>query len=266
MMYRMKRFVAMVAVLLCAVSAEAEMTHQWHLDGNMANDSAGFLNGTPNNTTATTNLLGQAGMAMEFNGQNSDVTFEENISLSNEGTLELILRPDAVSGAAQYAICSRTVAGSQDRFYVNLTTAAGPGIEFAFAGMPIVNSINISDRIGTGEWIYTGMTWSYDSIGEEYTLTSFVSDRNGTVVANSPVAVGSGTPPQGTIVFGRYALDAHSYFQGGLDEVSIHDTALPLTELQANYDAMPIPEPSMFILFLMGFISLVLVHLRQEKH
>ena len=248
MMYRMTCFVAVFVVLLWVVPANAGLVHQWHLDDNTATDSVGSLDGTPNNTAATANLSGQAERAMEFDGSTTSVTFTDTLTLGNTGTLALLVRPDAIFPNTTYPFQSRKYiegVGQNDRLYVDVKNENGKErLRFSFGDLAAFDRIEITGRAGT--WLYTGMTWTYDSTWNEYTVTPFCTDTSGTVFMNTASTRGGSPPSGGTLAFALGPDGFSGKLQGALDEISIHDTALTLSELQANYDALasgeePIP-------------------------
>jgi len=242
------------------------LMHYWPLDNLATEDVVGLIDeGDPTSLVKkAANAIGQADAAIEFVPE-ARIAFSENLDLQNEGTLEFWLRPDAAPTNTVYAISARSAAGSSDRLYVKPRTVGGQDtIEFGFASNPSCANLDIDGRVGTGEWMLVGMTWIQDPGTGDFELTTYVSDPDGIMQANSPLTIVGGSVAQSPLFFGRYALGGN-YYDGGLDEVAIYSRALGLRDFQGHYNRMfGIPEPSTYVLLLIGSAAAVLLGRRKR--
>ncbi len=241
-----------------------DLIHYWPLDNLATEDVVEQIDqGNPSSKVyRAANVLGQADAAVEFNPQ-AAISFSENLTLGNEGTLEFWMRPDYPAGGIQdvdFIICAQSSSTSNDRMRVYI--GADSKIHFSFAGDPDASEIDITGRFG--EWMMGAMTWTYDSTEDEYTLIGYLSDTDGTMLATAPATISSGTAPNGAnIRFGRYAIAQSHYYDGGLDEVAIYNRALTADEVLQHYNAM-IPEPSTLLLLALGVAALTFIRRRRR--
>lgn len=243
------------------------LIHYWPLDNLATEDVVGQIDAgepTPGRVLRTTNVLGQTDAAIDFVPE-ARIAFAENLTLGNEGTMEFWMRPDGISTQYGYAISARETSSSSDRLYVKTQRVGGNDrLEFGFASDYAADLIDITGRVGTGEWMMGAMTWTYDAGPDEFTLTTYLSDTDGVMQANAPVTISGGSAPDNALlILGRYSWDTGSYYDGGLDELAFYDRALSAAELQGHYGTM-IPEPSTLLLLSLGGAALMFIRRRRR--
>lgn len=234
---------AVLSAGLWAGAVQAALIGQWTFNegaGTTAQDS------TANNNDGT--LLNGAGyvasadppggFAASFDGANDEVSMgaPATFDLTSFVSLEVWVNPTSNAGSSG----EKMLLGKQFGNYA-MTLYHNGNAYFYWDG----GGNNVSAPVGVG--VLTHLVGTYDgSALRLYTngvLASSLAYVDTTGVSGDPLRVGGG---------GGFGANYH----GLVEQAAIYDQALSASEVLANFNAGPIPEPSVAVLALLGLTSL----------
>ena len=223
----MKRSILIAAILLAAVTSQAQMFAQmfgqswtpaslgpvaWYkFDGN-ALDSSGTNNGTWGGSEAYTNISGR--LAAEFDGSADRVAITGVTTATNKWTISIWVYP--VAGAEN----PKTFDCETGRLAFEYVTSPATGWR-VFDGTP---------RIADNTTLYDGQ-WSHWVVTQSETALVFY--RNGSLVKST---TSGGVKLGGAMIIGaRYSADT-TFWKGALDDVLIFNRTLTQAEITQLYN------------------------------
>ena len=217
-------------------SMATNLVGDWNFDGQNASDSSGNdNNGTISGAVATTTVPLSGGTAgqysMSFDGVNDYIdmgNIDAPVEGKNDFTISFWLKPNIVN-TGNYRAVMGTHKGSGYNLGWDITTNISHGGDIGFvaddvAGSPWGIAYTVEANMAQDQWNYLTLSRS-GNIFQWY--------KNG-------VAVGSSSSNSLTIGNGFYNLQFGSsglerYFKGVLDDVRIHNAALPASAVRENY-------------------------------
>lgn len=180
---------------------------------------------------AEAGIDGQVNGAFQFDGVN-DIA-DTGITLPPQGTLELWVKPSALTGT-HGIIGTFGILNGDDRLWV---VAAGPGggpgvgpNEMVInLGSCCTNDIRLPSPLVVGNWTHLALTF-------DYLADSYILYVNGTMAVSSTAS--RSTPTQTLSIGGVTSTFGQAfYFPGLIDEVTLYSRVLDAAEIQAVFNA-----------------------------
>ncbi|HEX5175483.1 MAG TPA: LamG domain-containing protein [Chthoniobacteraceae bacterium] len=184
------------------------------------------------------------GLVAEFSGSiNGNISFPTPLNLGANGyTVEAWINPTLSS----LQNTSRILASGRGLNGYGFGTAAGG--ELVFTSFGVKDYFTTTLTLLPNQWSYVGVVLDASNDANFYVngaLAEIVTGIDPTLAPSLNFSIGSRSPPA-----------ADEFFTGGLAGISVYDTALTPTQIQAQYLAATIPEPSSLTLLAFGMVSI----------
>jgi len=164
-----------------------------------------------------------------------NISFESPLNLGGNGyTIEAWINPTLAS----LQNTSRIVASGRGLNGYGFGTAAGGELVFTSSGVQDYFTSTLT--LLPNQWYYVGVVLDASNDAHFYVNGAFVETVTGLLPTIAPTLnfnIGSRSPPV-----------PDEFFTGGLAGISVYDTALTAEQIQAQYTAAIIPEPSSLVL------------------
>jgi len=185
-------------------------------------------------------------------------------TLSLTGTIEYLIKPTIINDGGYAIGATVTAAGSgtnNPRFIFHYNGGAATNIAYSTLGTAsgvalIGGSTGVS--YSADNWYYVAQTWSISSVSNgTVTMNAWVAnltagDTSLTQTINGVShAFNAANLNSASFGLGTYAGGTTTRFDGGFDALTIYNTALDSSVLQAHLGV--VPEPSTVALFVLGF-------------
>lgn len=222
-MHTNKTVTANFSLLECA-PVSSGLAGWWRGESNTL-DSAGTNHGTPLLGVAyAPGISGQA-YSLDGNGAHVDAGPAASLAVTDNLTVTFWARPASTSGNT--AIVDMADPGAQTENYAVLCVNGALHFQYRLASGDITNA-SVPGFFANGVWVHGAVTFA----GGTATL-----HKNGVLVAQA-----TGLPllfpdPDNVFKIGRYQVFSPSYFNGLIDEVSVHNRALGSNEIAAIFNA-----------------------------
>lgn len=250
----------MLITIFCGAS-NADVVSQWSFDGNLEDSAASGVNADHlTDNAGASYAAGVVGQAVSIpdtaDGTNKlSAASSADLQLGENWTMEAFVFPtkDAIGGnlGEWERIWTKWGEGGED-YHLAFRGAAGTPIEdgldlFVNGGANIINH-NSTMTVPRNSWSH------FAFVGDK-NANSITAWLNGEQVGTTDYV--EVTPTDGGFNFGNFADGNQSAFQyaGLIDEALIHNVAVDAAYLQGR--AALIPEPSAFVLALLGGLSLL---------
>jgi hypothetical protein len=220
------------------------------------------LNGVANNVTFGGPGPLQQATSGAFDGSTS------NVSIANS-TTDLAVSTFTLEAWVNLAVIS----GDLETIYGQQRNENATGINFGvFNGNPYLGvndfsnnaSLFSSDTINTGEWYF--LAASYDGTDLNLYINGVLTDTENVGSLNVSAIYSNGFPATiGREFDGSNPGLGTRSINGSLADVAVFDYALSSTQVQAEYAAMPTPEPGSLMMLSSAFAGLAMLRLRRRS-
>jgi hypothetical protein len=207
----------------------AGLVSWWRGEGN-ANDAVGGKHGTLQGDT--TFVAGKVGQGFGLDGAGDMVATP--LILPSVGTIEMWVKPTNLASPSTQILAGTHSADSSNRLWIAHFGPDGwpgypPNSVSINLGSGPTNDITIPTPLANGVW--THLALAYDYVGSSHKL-----------YVNGALAGSSTTPrsqPTGALRIGGVTSDFGQtwFFNGAIDDLSVYNRALSLTEIQAIHSA-----------------------------
>ena len=179
-------------------------------------------------------LASDTDTAMQFDGKSGYVSVPDNSALDFTGdfTVEAWAKPTTLNGIGGAIVHKGGATGYPVWQYRLSITSANKWRGTVFVGN---SNLTVTDpgTPSTTTWTYLVMTKAGN------TLTLYV---NAVAVATTTIS-GTVNTSTGILAIGRTGGSSTDYFNGGIDEVAVYNTALTPARIQAHYSAATTASP-----------------------
>jgi hypothetical protein len=178
-----------------------------------------------------------SGLVANFDGS-GNISFTAPLNLGANGyTIEAWINPTLAS----LQNTTRIVASGRGNDGYGFGTAANG--ELVFTSFSRHDYFTTTLTLLPNQWSYVGVVLDASNDANFYVNGALVETVAGTLPTEAPL--------QNFTIGSRSPL-ADEFFTGGLAGISVYDTALTPAQIQAQYDAAIIPEPSSLVLTGLG--------------
>ncbi len=194
-----------------------------HLDSTLNNNDGEIAN-------VTMDATGQIDGADEFDGSTATITVDtsDSLNITDAITLEAWVYNDSGQSSTR-RIVMKTIPPQEKGYQMDIRTS-DPGVLNLYlsysGGWRSINSG--ATYIDTDQWVHVAGTWS------DVTDTASIY-KNGTLVTSTSVADGAMVTSASTLTIGSTNASNH-YFDGGIDEVRISNTARSAAWIKASFE------------------------------
>jgi len=206
----------------------------WAFDNNTSDSTGRGHNGTGTNLTATTDHFGNANRAYHFDGSTSYISVPDDIALrlnNTDFTLNVWVKLDAYNSSYQSTIISKRLSGINNGWLWGINGALTTPQGATYYGPGGGNSNAIGTTIlSTGQWYM--VTCVYNNAAQ--TLSIYINGALDTTVTSILSPNASTTA---AMYIGKDGVTGGYYFQGSMDNLSIYQSALGVSNIQQLYHA-----------------------------
>jgi hypothetical protein len=254
-------------LFVCAPSVRAQFIDQvlndnpvgfWVLDDatTTATDSTSnnfdgtYTSGATPQGTAGPSWVPGSGLVANFDGS-GNITFPDPLDLGINGfTIQAWIKPTLASLQNPTRIVA---SGRGNDGYGFGTTGSG---ELVFTAFSQQDYITTGVNLLPNQWYYVGVVFDTNNDARFYVngaLVDFVTGNTGVETPQQDFTIGSRSPLP------------DEFFTGGLAGISVYSTTLTSGQIQAQYDAAAVPEPSSFALISLAAFGAGCVFLHRRR-
>jgi hypothetical protein len=206
----------------------------WGFDGNAVDSTGRGHNGTAFNVTATTDRFGNASRAYHFDGSTSYISVPDSVSLrlnNTDFTLNAWIKLDSYNSSYLSTIISKRFSGTNNGWLWGINGALNTPEGATYFG-PGGGNANAQDSIAvsTGQWHM--VTCVYSLTNQQ--LSIYI---DGTLHKTVSSILSPNASTTATLFIGKDGATNGYYFQGSMDNVSIYQSALSVSNVQQLYHA-----------------------------
>ena len=206
----------------------------WAFDGNTSDSTGRGHNGTGFNLTSTTDHFGNANKAYHFDGSTSYISVPDDITLrlnNSDFTLNAWVKLDNYNSSYLSTIISKRFSGLNNGWLWGINGALNTPQGSTYYGPGGGNSNAIGSTVlSTGQWYM--VTCVYSLANQQ--LSIYINGVLDITVNNILTPNASTTA---TLYIGKDGATGGYYFQGSMDNVSIYQSALSVSNIQQLYHA-----------------------------
>ncbi len=236
---RLKRFVALLSVLTCAVTSFSQVPQNqligyWPLEGSAVDQSGFGNNGVINGATPTTDRFGNIDGAFDFDGFNDFIRIPDDSILNPTNiTISVWYKPVAFAGVGNNPILQKAYTSHSSPFYQYHVGVTGENYDsggLRFASNLSVNSqrrILVADTVDFESDTWYMLTTTFDG----KTMNMYVNDKllESTAVTGDLDAYGQ------DIYIGKFG-NQNLYTPGAVDDIVIYSRAIDSSEVVVLYN------------------------------
>jgi hypothetical protein len=206
----------------------------WGFDGNATDSTGRGHNGTAFNVTSTTDRFGNANKAYHFDGSTSYISVPDDITLrlnNSDFTLNAWVKLDSYNSSYLSTIISKRFSGVNSGWLWGINGALNTPQGSTYYGPGGGNSNAIGSTIlSTGQWYM--VTCVYSLANQQLSIyINGVLD----ITVNNILSPNASTTA--ALNIGKDGATGGYYFQGSMDNVSIYQSALSVSNIQQLYHA-----------------------------
>jgi len=266
---------AIAALTICSSTMQAATIGHWKLNDNVGSTTAADETGSFPGTLLPVGNEGTFGIAGAPEGTALDVTtspFDQSVRVSQaaidpsvtsgEITLAGWINPDAVNAGFQLIATQwndTAGAGNKYLFHFNNRNVGGSGsldeleLYYSLDGTNFVGPVTATDVVPAGTWTHVAFTMKANSGAIQLYAGGVPVGTPGTYTAASFPNLSQ------SLFFGNKVNTTALNFDGQFDDFQLYDEVLTPAQILFLKDnpGVAIPEPSSFILTLLGLLGLL---------
>jgi hypothetical protein len=275
-------FLTVVAVIMCAATAQAGLISHYTFDNTANNAVSGAPNGTVNGGAPY--VAGKLGNALSFDGTKSgdpsvvnqyvDITTSGLPVAGNgleTGTMAMWIKTTDSAAGWQKLICASNSGNGQSMDFntIGTGTISGGGLEFYLREG---NNADLTVRAAApaafdGQWHHVAVTWNATTGESGSGSSTMYLDGNAlstSLLSNSITSSASWSAWQNPmrIAAGGRAIPSWEGYNGSLDDVRVYNNVLSGGEVAA---LAGVPEPAACMLLSIGAVSLLAYAWRKRR-